>query len=144
MNFLYLDDLDCEFMHSSFELKKIVFSLNENSTKKTSINEEEAKEIETSSEGLTLKKLPRHLNYAFLELEKEKPVIISTALTEHEEQKLLDIMRKYKEAIAWYIEDLKGISHSICIHKILLEDNAKTSTEHHRRLNLVMKEVVRK
>ena len=66
MNFLYLDDLDCEFMHSSFELKKIVFSLNENNTEKTRINEEEAKEIETSSEGLTLKKLPRHLNYAFL------------------------------------------------------------------------------
>ena len=33
---------------------------------------------------------------------------------------------------------------SICMHKILLEDNAKTSIEHQRRLNPVMKEVVRK
>ena len=39
-------------------------------------------------------------------------------------------------------EDLKGISHSICMHKILLEDNVKTSIKHQRRLNLVMKEVV--
>ena len=30
------------------------------------------------------------------------------------------------------------------MHKILLEENARTSIEHHRRLNLVMKEVVRK
>ena len=54
------------------------------------------------------------------------------------------MLRKYKEAIAWSIEDLKGISPSICMHKILLEGNAKTSIEHQRRLNPVMKEVVRK
>ena len=51
---------------------------------------------------------------------------------------------KYKEAIAWSIEDLKGISPSICMHKILLEENARTFIEHQRRMNLVMKEVVRK
>ena len=65
-------------------------------------------------------------------------------MTEAEEKKLLAILRKYKETIAWSIEDLKGISPSICMHKILLEDNAKTSIEHQRRLNPVMKEVVRK
>ena len=91
-----------------------------------------------------MKELTRPLKYAFLELEKAKPVIISAALTELEEQKLLEIMRKYKEAIAWSIEDLKGISPFICMHKIILEDNAKTSIEHQRRPNQVMKEVVRK
>ena len=101
-------------------------------------------EQETSAEGLILKELPSHLKYDFLEPEKRKPVIISTALTESEEQKLLEIMRKYKEANAWLIEGLKGISPSICMHKILLNDNAKTSIEHQRRLNPVMKEVVRK
>ena len=30
------------------------------------------------------------------------------------------------------------------MHKILLEENARTSIQHQRRLNLVMKEVVRK
>ena len=71
-------------------------------------------------------------------------MIISAALIENEEQRLLKILRKYKEEIAWSIEDLKGISPSICMHKILLEDNAKTSIEHQRRLNPVMKDVVRK
>ena len=85
MNFQYLYDLDCEFLHSNCELKETIFSLNENDIEKTSSNEEEAKEIESSSEGLTLKELPRHLKHAFLESEKEKPVIISVALTELEE-----------------------------------------------------------
>ena len=91
-----------------------------------------------------MKELSSHLKYTFLEPEKEKPIIISAELIEPEEQKLLENLRKYKEAIAWSIEDLKGISPSICMHKILLEDNVKTSIEHQRRLNLVMKEVVRK
>ena len=91
-----------------------------------------------------MKELPRQLKYAFLEPEKGKHVIISAALTEHEEQKLLEILRKYKEAIFWSIEYLKEISPSICMHKILLEDNAKTSIKHQRKLNPVTEEVVRK
>ena len=59
-----------------------------------------------------MKELPSHLKYEFLEPEKKKPVIILAALTEVEEQKLLVLLRKYKEEIAWSIEDLKGISDS--------------------------------
>ena len=57
---------------------------------------------------------------------------------------MLEILRKHKEDIAWPVEDLKGISPSICMHKILMEEIAKTSIEHQRKLNPVMKEVVRK
>ena len=91
-----------------------------------------------------MKELPSHLKYAFLEPKKAKLVIISATLTENEEHRLLKILRKYKEAIAWSIKDLKGISLSICMHKIMLEDNAKTSIEHQRRLNPVMKDIIRK
>ena len=65
-------------------------------------------------------------------------------MTENEEQRMLEILRKYKAVIAWSIEDLKSISPSICMHKILLNDDAKTLVEHQRRLNPVMKDVVRK
>ena len=84
------------------------------------------------------------MKYAFLQTEKGKPVIIVDGLTELKEHKLLENLRKYKEAIAWSIEDLKGIIPSICMHKIMMEENSKTSIEHQRRLNPVMKEVVRK
>ena len=144
MNFQYLESFDCETLPSNLFNKETVSSINENSQDEESSQEQKTHEEETSAEGLTLKELSSHLKYEFLEPEKRKPVIISAALTEAEEQKLLGILRKYKEAISWSIEDLKGISPSICMHKILLEDNAKTSIEHQRRLNPVMKEVVRK
>ena len=144
MNFQYLESLDCEILPSNLFNKEIVSSINENSQDEVCSQKQKITEQETSAEGLILKELPSHLKYEFLEPENRKPVIISVALTEVEEQKLLEILRKYKEAIAWSIEDLKGISPSICMHKILLNDNAKTSIEHQRRLNPVMKEVVRK
>ena len=43
MNFQYLEILDCEFLTSSFDLKETILSLNENSTKKSSSNEEKAR-----------------------------------------------------------------------------------------------------
>ena len=144
MNFQYLECFDCEVLPSNLFNKETISSINENSQDEVSSQKQQTHEQETSVEGLTLKELPSHLKYEFLEPEKRKPVIISAALTEAEEQKLLVILRKYKEAIAWSIDDLKGISPFICMHKILLEDNAKTSIEHQRRLNPVMKEVVRK
>ena len=144
MNFQYLESFDCEVLPSNLFNKETVSSINENSQDEVNSQKQQTHEQETSAEGLTLKELPSHLKYEFLESEKRKPVIISAALTEDEEQKLLVILRKYKEAIAWSIEDMKGISPSICMHKKLLEDNAKTCIEHQRRLNPVMKEVVRK
>ena len=130
MNFQYLEHLEVEFLNSNFKLKEALLSVEENSTEKSSSYEEKAIEVNTSLEGLILKELPEHLKYAFLQLEKVKPVIISSGLTELEEQKLLEILKKYKEAIVWSVDDLKGISHSICMHEILLEENAKTSIEH--------------
>ena len=43
MNFKYLDDLDCEWPNSSFDLKETVLNVNENNPEKCS-NEEKTKE----------------------------------------------------------------------------------------------------
>ena len=99
---------------------------------------------ENSYEGLILKELPKNLKYVFLDKERSKSVIIAANLIAEKEQKVVETLRKHQEAIAWSIEDLKGIDPSICKHKILMEENAKTSVEHQRRLNPVMKEVVKK
>ena len=144
MNFQYLEHLEVEFLNSIFKLKEAVLSVEEISTKKSNSYEEKDIEVNTSSEGLILKELPEHLKYAFLQPEKAKSDIISVGLTELEEQKLLKILRKYKKSIVWSIDDLKGINPSIYMHKILLEENAKTFIEHQRRRDPVMKEVVRK
>ena len=144
MNFQYLESIGYELLPSSWQNKESILSLNENNEEHVCNKEQKAAEQETSAEGLILKEFPSHLKYDFLEPEKGKQVIISTVLTEIEEQTLLQILRKYKEAITWLIKDLKGISPSICMHKILLNDDAKSYIEHQRRLNPVMKEVVRK
>ena len=57
-------------------------------------------------------------------------MIIAVDLSTEKEQKVVEILRKHKEAISLSIEDLKGISPSICMHKILMEENARTSIEH--------------
>ena len=88
-------------MPSNLFNKETVSSINENSQDEESSQEQKTHEEETSAERLTLKELPSHLKYEFLEPEKRKPVIISVALNEAEEHKLLVILRKYKEAIAW-------------------------------------------
>ena len=144
MNFQYLEHLEVDILNSNFKLKDLVFSVGENSVERSSSYEEKVAEENKSSEGLIIKELPEHLKYAFLQPEKGKLIVILAGLTRLEEQKLLETLRKYKEAIAWFIEDLKGISPSICMHKILLEENARTFIEHQRRLNPVMEEVVRK
>ena len=60
-----------------------------------------------------------------------------------QEEKLLDVLREHKEATAWTIKDIKGISPSMVMHKIHLEENAKPSREPQRRLNPALQEVVR-
>ena len=141
-NFQYIEALDVEYLNSNLEFKETVLSLKEISVEKSRSGEEKEQEVEKSYKGLVLKELPKHLTYAFLRAERAQPVIIAADLTKGNEQKLIRMLRTYKEAIAWSVEDLKGINPSICMHKILLEENVKTSIEH-QRLNPVMKEVVR-
>ncbi|KAL5540766.1 hypothetical protein UlMin_044089 [Ulmus minor] len=93
---------------------------------------------------LELKPLPSHLRYAYLGEVSTLPVIISAQLTETQEGQLLKVLRKFKKAIGWTLADIKGISPSFCMHKILLEDSSKNSIEAQRRLNPIMKEVVKK
>ena len=100
MNFQYLEHLEVEFLNSNFKLKEAVLNVEENSTEKSNSYEEKAIEVNTSSKGLILKEFPKHLKYAFLQPEKAKLVIISAGLTKLEEQKLLEILIKYKKAIA--------------------------------------------
>ncbi|XP_073019313.1 uncharacterized protein [Primulina eburnea] len=61
-----------------------------------------------------------------------------------EEEKLLRVLRDNIKAIGWSIADIKGISSSMCMHKILMEADHKTSTQPQRRLNPAMQEVVKK
>ncbi|KAL5573695.1 hypothetical protein UlMin_023292 [Ulmus minor] len=74
---------------------------------------------------LELKQLPSHLRYAFLEESSFYPVIMNSSLKDLEEEKLLRVLREHRKVIGWTIDDIKGISLSICMHKILMEESYK-------------------
>jgi len=90
-----------------------------------------------------LKSLPSHLRYAYLDDNSKLPVIISSVLTDLEEEKVLRVLRDHKAALGWTIADIKEISPSICMHKILMEESYQPTVQPQRRLNPNMQEVVR-
>ncbi|XP_050160382.1 uncharacterized protein LOC126633894 [Malus sylvestris] len=93
---------------------------------------------------LEFKPLPCHLKYVFLGEDQTLPVIISSSLTAQEEDKLIRVLKEHKSAIGWTLADIKGISPTTCMHRILLEEGAKPSREAQCRLNPSMLEVVKK
>ena len=91
-----------------------------------------------------LKPLPDTLKYVYLDEKKIYPVIIRANLSEHEEERLLKVLRKHRDAIGYTLDDLKGISPTLCQHNVNMKPDAKPVVDPQRRLNPKMKEVVRK
>jgi len=94
--------------------------------------------------SLEVKPLPDHLKYAYLEKKKQLLVIISTALSDEQEQKLLQVIREHKKPIGWMVANIPGISPAICMHKIVLEEGTKLVKQPQRRLNPQILDVVKK
>ncbi|XP_058217027.1 uncharacterized protein LOC131327924 [Rhododendron vialii] len=92
---------------------------------------------------LELKPLPDTLKYVFLGDNETYPVVISSSLGNLQEVKLINSLRRHMKAIGWTIADIKGIDATLCSHHIALEDNVKPSRQPQRRLNPIMKDVVR-
>jgi hypothetical protein len=76
-----------------------------------------------------LKPLSNSLEYKFLGPAVSLLVIIAFDLIDAQEEELLDVLREHKEAICRTIDDINGISPSLVMHKIHLEENSKPSRE---------------
>ncbi|CAA7044601.1 unnamed protein product [Microthlaspi erraticum] len=99
---------------------------------------------ELKAPKVDLKPLPEGLRYAFLGENSTYPVIVNSDLEPEQLSALLVELRKYRKAIGYTLDDIKGISPDLCIHRIHLEDESKSSIEPQRRLNPNLKEVVKK
>jgi len=71
-----------------------------------------------------LKPLPANLKYVYLGDNETLPMTISNSLTELKEEKLIRVPRDKKSAIGWTLADIKGLSPTLCTHKIALEPDA--------------------
>jgi hypothetical protein len=115
-----------------------------------SLAEEEAKfqdleqEVKPKTSHVELKQVPPGLQYVFLNGDHETPVIISDQLSNDETRRIVAIVENYRSVIGYSLKDLKGISSSLCTHRIPMEQEHKSVHEQQQQLNNVMREVVKK
>ena len=57
---------------------------------------------------------------------------------------MLSKLRKYRKALGYSLDDITSIFPDLCMHRIHLKNECKLSVEHQRRLNLNLKDVVKK
>ncbi|XP_016192322.1 uncharacterized protein LOC107633197 [Arachis ipaensis] len=140
-----VDSLVEEVFETNHQVKQEeVQDIQEQEENKLEAPEEPSEAKKEEAPQQELKPLPPHLKYAFLGEKDSFPVIINSTLSAEEEEKLLVVLRAHKDVLGWTIDDLKGISPTICMHKILLEENFKPVVQPQRRLNPTMEEVVQK
>lgn len=58
-------------------------------------------------------------------------------------EKVLQVLRKHKNAIGWILPKIPGISSSMCMHQILLEDGEKLVRQTQRKLNFLILDFVK-
>ncbi|XP_074290773.1 uncharacterized protein LOC141617476 [Silene latifolia] len=88
------------------------------------------------------KALPSHLKYAFLDDTEQFPVIVSAKLNDEQLTALLTVLKRNRKAMGYSLDDLKGISPDVCMHRIELEDDHKPCRQGQRKLNPKMEEIV--
>jgi hypothetical protein len=91
---------------------------------------------------LELKPLSNNLKYVFIS-DNNTLHVIAKGLTSAQQEKLVKLLSNHKTIVGWTLANIKGISPSMCMHNILLEDNAKPTREMQRGLNSPMIEEVK-
>ena len=71
-------------------------------------------------------------------------MIISDKPSQEESLRLITVLEKHCSAFGYSLQDLKGISPTLCTHRILTDPNFIPSREPQRMLNNAMREVVKK
>jgi hypothetical protein len=100
--------------------------------------------LEPPKPTIELKPLPSGLRYAFLNNDYDSPLIISDKLSQKESLCLLIVLEKHCSAFGYSLQGLKGISPALCTHRIPTDLDSIPSRESQRRLNNVMREIVKK
>ncbi|GJZ22478.1 hypothetical protein Tco_0559517 [Tanacetum coccineum] len=98
--------------------------------------------LEESPLDLELKPLPDNLEYIFVEEPSFLPIITSSELSGQNKNKLIFILKRYRQSFAWKTTDIPEICPSFCKHKIQLLEDKKPVVQKQRRLNPNMQKVV--
>ena len=124
-----------EYPKSSLEKDAKLFIEEEDNLGKTiDLPQEEA----PARPPIELKPLPAGLHYAFLNGDKKTPVIISGKFSDEETAKLISILEKHRLVFGYSLQDLKGISPTVCTNHIPIDPSNAPSQEPQHRLNNAM------
>eukprot|EP00253_Pinus_taeda_P033590 PITA_33590 len=82
-------------------------------------------------------------NRKIVEIESGKTLNINANLNSEQEEKHIQLLRKYKEAFAWDYPDMKGIDPQLCTHHIYIEKDVRPVHQPQRRLNPHLKDLVK-
>jgi hypothetical protein len=108
-----------ELIESNLEEDDAQFFTNEVEEHEDSTDPEPLNELlEPPKPPIELKPLPSGLKYAFLNNDPDSPVIISDKLSQEESLRLITVLKKHYAAFGYSLQDLKGISHVLCTHRI--------------------------
>jgi hypothetical protein len=89
-------------------------------------------EVKPETSPVQLKQLPLELQYVFLNGDHATPMIISDKISNDETRRLVATLEKYRSVLGYSLKDLKGISPSLCTHRIPMEQDHKPVREHQR------------
>eukprot|EP00253_Pinus_taeda_P022392 PITA_22392 len=78
-----------------------------------------------------------------IEIEEGKILNINNNLSSDQQQKLIQVLRKYKGAFAWDYSHMKGIDPQLCMHHIYTEKDARPIRQPQHRLNPHIKDIVK-
>jgi hypothetical protein len=78
---------------------------------------------------IELKTLPEGLRYVFLHDNQNTPVIISDKLSDEETSKLVAVLEKRRSVFGYSLKDLKGVSPTLCTHRIPIDPASTPSRE---------------
>ncbi|XP_074308292.1 uncharacterized protein LOC141643147 [Silene latifolia] len=141
-----IDEIVHEIAQEEAEMEEVFhISLHDEAMKEDHhVDEELLKKVEgLLPPKVQLKPLPLSLKYAFLGEGKAYPVIINANLSESQELKLLKILRNHRSSLGYSIDDIKGLSPSLCMHRIVLEEGSQTKVDGLTSINPKMAEVVK-
>ena len=107
-----------------------------------SMEEGASKEKKKSALQVEVKPLPSHLTYEFRDSDHMFP--ISTKPNGLQLVKLLDVLSKHRGVIGYNIDDIKGLSPSLYMHHIFLDEGHRASQQPQCCLNPNMQKIVKK
>lgn len=126
VQWLYLDELKHDVQSkANQQVLEVSMEL------KTGVAQKEAKDEQQQNQIVEeLNTLLAHLKYAYLGDNSSFSVIATTFFRKEKDDKLLVVLREHKKCNWMTIAKIKGISPSICMHKVLIKKNFKLIVDH--------------